>query len=263
MAALTQDTTWIESRGEEADFPVAATTNIYQGSVVGLNASGYARPFVIGDKFAGITLEGRNNNSSVDGDLNVCCKRGKFYLEVALAGVALSDAVIEASVYAQDSGTLSLRSGFKVGKVVAYLRSGVALVLFETNPQFHVLSETVAFGDFTDVDASGYIDLSTPIPEGSVVLGWQADVKTGFTGNTTAVVQVGESGNVDRFSAKLDSSCVAADVVGSAPPSVAANQGYLAAAVTPRVTVTGGTDFTAISAGEMDIKIIYLPALRV
>ena len=263
MTALVEDKQWIESLGKEADFPVAASTLIYQGSIVGLNASGYARPFVIGDKFAGITLEGRNNSSGSNGDLNVCCLRGKFYLEAALSGVALTDAVIEAPVYAQDSGTLSLRFGFRVGKVVAYLSSGTALVEFDTNPQFNVLAETVAFGDFTDVDASGYIDFSSPIPEGSLILGWQADVKTGFTGNTTAVVQVGESGNIDRFSAKTDSSCLAADVVGTTAAAVSANQGYLASAVTPRVTVTGADDFSNISAGEMDVKILYIPALRI
>tara|TARA_R110002167_G_scaffold61913_4_gene174918 strand:- start:21387 stop:22178 length:792 start_codon:yes stop_codon:yes gene_type:complete len=263
MSVLADDTQWIESLGKEADFPVAASTLLYQGSIVGLNSNGYARPFVLGDKFAGITLEGRNNSSGSNGDVNVCCLRGKFYLEASLSGVALTDAVIEAPVYAQDSGTLSLRSGFRIGKVVAYLSSGKALVEFDTNPQFHVLAETLVLADFADVDATGYADLSTSIPEGSVVLGWQADVITGFSGDTSAAVQVGESGNVDRFSAVTSNRCLTADVVGTVAPSISGDQGYLSAAVTPRVTVTGNADFSSISAGEMDIKILYVPALRV
>ncbi|QDU03136.1 hypothetical protein V6x_28480 [Gimesia chilikensis] len=263
MTALIEDTPITKSIGEKVAYPVLAATLIYQGSAVGLTAAGYARPYQLGDRFIGHTPEGMNNSNGASGDVSVTVFRGQYYMLLNLSGVAITDAAIRASVYVQDSGTYSLRVGFKIGEVVHYRESGYALVLVDTDPQFNVLAETVVLADFTDVDTTGYADLSTPLPEGSLVLGWQADVKSGFTGDSSATVQVGEAGNVDRFSAKTDNSCFTADVVGTAAPAVAANQGYLAGAVTPRVTVTGGSDFGSVSAGEMDIKIIYAPTLRV
>jgi len=264
MSALTKDTPIVKNVGEKVDYPVLAATTIYQGSAVGLTAAGYARPFVLGDRFVGITPEGMNNSAGSSGDRSVTVFRGQYYMLLNISGVALTDAAIRAAVYVQDSGTFSLREGFKIGHVTSYRESGKAIVLVDTDPAFFVLSETVAIGDFTDgTDATGYIDLSTALPEGSLVLGWQADVKTGFTGDTSAAVQVGESGNVDRFSAVTANSCLTADVVGSPAAAVAANHGYLAAAVTPRVTITGASDFGNFAAGEMDIKLIYVPTLRV
>lgn len=264
MSALTKDTPIVKNIGEKVDYPVLAATRLYQGSAVGLTAAGYTRPYVLGDRFVGHTPEGMNNSSGGSGDCDVTVFRGKYYMLLSISGVALTDAAIRASVYVQDSGTYSLRSGFKIGEVTNYRESGKALVLVDTDPLINVLSETVAFGDFTDnTDTTGYIDLSNSLPEGALVLGWQASVVTGFTGDTSAVVQVGESGNVDRFSAVTANSCLTADVVGSPAAAVAANHGYLAAAVTPRVTVTGAADFTSISAGEMDMRLIYIPTLRV
>lgn len=264
MTALIEDTPITKSIGEKVAYPVLAATLIYQGSAVGLTAAGYARAYQLGDRFVGHAPEGMDNSNGASGDVSVTVFRGQYYMLLNLSGVAITDAAIRASVYVQDSGTYSLRVGFKIGEVVHYRESGYALVLVDTDPQFNVLAETVVLADFTDnTDTTGYADLSTQLPEGAVVLGWQADVKTGFSGDTTATVQVGESGNIDRFSAKTDNSCLTADVVGTAAPAVAANQGYLAGAVTPRVTVTGGSDFGGISAGEMDIKLIYAPTLRV
>lgn len=264
MTALAKDTPIIKNVGEKAFYPVLASTRIYQGSAVGLTAAGYARPYQLGDRFVGHTPEGMNNSSGASGDVDVTVFRGQYYMVLDVSGVALTDAATRASVYVQDSGTYSLRVGFKIGEVIQYRSSGKALVLIDTDPLFNVLSETVVIGDFTDnANTTGYADLSNSIPEGSVVLGWQADVKTGFTGDSSATVQVGESGNVDRFSAKTDNSCYTADVVGSGAPTVSTDQGYLAGDVTPRVTVTGGADFGSVAAGEMDIKVLYAPALRV
>ena len=120
------------------------------------------------------------------------------------------------------------------------------------------VSQTLNFGDFTDnTDATGYIDFTTDdIPAGSVIVGWKAVVATGFTGDTTAVIEVGVSGDTDAWSADVAQSVLAAATVGSAPLAATA---YVAAAATPRVTVTGGADFTSISAGEMVVTVYYLP----
>ncbi|MCP4410908.1 MAG: hypothetical protein GY807_24845 [Gammaproteobacteria bacterium] len=118
------------------------------------------------------------------------------------------------------------------------------------------VSQSLEFGDFTDnTDATGYVDFDTNIPASAIVLGWEAVVSTGFTGDTTAVIQVGIAGDLDAFSADTAQSVLAAASVGS---GALALEAYRGAATTPRVTVTGGADFTSISAGVMVVTIFYI-----
>lgn len=122
-----------------------------------------------------------------------------------------------------------------------------------------VITETVAFGDFTDnTDTTGYVDLSEDLPAGAIPLGWKAVVATGFTGDTTAVIQVGVSGDLDRFSAVTDQSVLAAATKGASALGQSDCLDGIAAAQTPRVTVTGGADFGSITAGEMTVSLYYL-----
>jgi len=119
-------------------------------------------------------------------------------------------------------------------------------------------SQTLDYGDFTDNgDASGYIDFTTgQIPAGAVVTGFKAVVATGFTGDTTAVIEVGKSGDTDAYSADTAQSVLGAGTVGSGSN---ADANFVAAATTPRVTVTGAADFGNISAGSMTVTVYYLP----
>ena len=117
-------------------------------------------------------------------------------------------------------------------------------------------SKSFVVGDMTDnTNTTGYIDFAAgAVPAGAVVLGWKAVTATGFTGDTTAVIQVGIAGGVGNFSTTTNGSCVAAGTVGSA--SVLASS-FCAAATTPRVTITGGADFTSISAGNCTVTVYY------
>ena len=123
-------------------------------------------------------------------------------------------------------------------------------------PKYGVITQTVAFGEFTDVDTKGHIDLTTPMPKGAIPLGCKFVVATGFTGDTTAIVQAGVSGDTDRFTLNTDQSVLAAATVGSLPATDGADG--MAAAQTIRVTVTGGADFTSISAGSMTVSVFYI-----
>ena len=124
-------------------------------------------------------------------------------------------------------------------------------------PRVNVVSQSVAFGDFTDnADATGYVDLTDTLPAGAIPLGTKFVVSTGFTGDTTAVVQAGIAGTLDMFTENVDQSVLAAATVGSTPTPDAADG--MDAAKTIRVTVTGGADFTSISAGVMVVYVYYL-----
>lgn len=124
-----------------------------------------------------------------------------------------------------------------------------------------IKQENVGFSDFTDnADATGYVDLTTLLPAGAIPLGWKITVDAGFAGDTTAVVQVGVSGDLGRFSAAVDQSVLAAGVIGSAAPAAAI--AGIGSAQTVRVTVTGGADFGSITAGQLDIELYYIQTNR-
>jgi len=132
--------------------------------------------------------------------------------------------------------------------------------IIETGMGVQVIRQTsIAYTDFTDNgDTTGYVDLTPQLPAGAIPLGWKIMVNTGFTGDTSATVQVGVAGDLDRFSAVTDQSVFATGTVGA---SALGRQGCMdgvAAAQTVRVTVTGAADFTSISAGNMDVELYYV-----
>lgn len=258
MTALAKDTPVTSNVGAHADLSMAAEV-IYDGSILSYNSSGYARAFALGERFAGHAVEGVDNSAGSAGDTKVKALRGKYILKVTLTGVALTDSIARSAVYAQDSGTLSLTSGQRIGTVVEYLSSNTALVEFDTEAETQVLTESIAFGDFTDNgNTTGYIDFATAIPEGSIVQGVQITVTTGFTGDTSAVADVGIAGTLEKFASDLN--VLAADTVGEVPAVATA---YCAASTTARVTVTGAADFGSISAGAATVSLIYTDAVRV
>lgn len=262
MTALTKPTPILPALGNLRNFSQAAVS-ILQGAIVGRDpATGYAKNWILGYPFDGHATRSSDNSAGSAGDKKIETLQGRYVLEISLSNVSITDASRQAPVFAQDNGTYSLRAGQMVGRVIQYISSGKCLCEFDTALQIHCLAETLLIGGFTDnTNTTGYKDFATTLPSGAQVLGWQADVRTGFTGDTTAVVQVGVSGNLDRFSALTTNSVLAAGVVGCQAPGATDNT-YLTAATTVRVTVTGAADFTSISAGEMDIRVFYLPTSR-
>ena len=142
--------------------------------------------------------------------------------------------------------------------VTINVRIGSAIGLGDASlPRVSVTSQSVAFGDFTDnTDATGFVDLTTALPAGAIPIGTKFVVSTGFTGDTTAIVQAGVAGTLDMFTENTDQSVLAAATVGSTPTPDCADG--MNAAKTIRVTVTGGADFTSISAGVMVVYVYYL-----
>ena len=142
--------------------------------------------------------------------------------------------------------------------VTINVRVGSAIGLGDASlPRVSVTSQSVAFGDFTDnTNATGFVDLDTDLPAGAIPIGTKFVVSTGFTGDTTAIVQAGVSGTLDMFTENTDQSVLAAATVGSTPTPDCADG--MNAAKTIRVTVTGGSDFGAITAGVMVVFVYYL-----
>lgn len=120
--------------------------------------------------------------------------------------------------------------------------------------QIQYLAEAFAFDDMTDsTGATGTLNLTAKLPAGAFILGGKVVVATGFTGDTTATIQVGISGNVDAFIDGDPSVLAAATVYG--PPDGIHLQ---TAETTVLVTVTGAADFTSIIAGAATVYIYYI-----
>ena len=108
MTALTMDRNTEYSLGDLLSVPVAASTRIFAGSLVCLNATGYAVPGADTDGllFAGVATAQADNRTGDDGDLNVVVRRrGRFRFG---SSSALTQASVGEKVYADDDQTVAL-----------------------------------------------------------------------------------------------------------------------------------------------------------
>jgi len=120
------------------------------------------------------------------------------------------------------------------------------------------LTETVAFGDFTDGGATvGTFDLTVgTIPAGAYFLGASVTAVTGFAGDTSAALTIGDGTDVDRYNTStVDVFTTAANGVAAGAPS---GVRYHDAAKTVKLTITTAADFTSVSAGSVTVELFYL-----
>jgi len=123
MTALSSDRLTSYREGIELDFPVAANTKIYAGSMVCADADGYAAPAAdtSGYRFLGVALEQVDNSAGADGAKNVRVRRtGVFEFDAA----SITQAMVGDPMYAVDDQTFDDAAGptndIKVGILVKY-----------------------------------------------------------------------------------------------------------------------------------------------
>ena len=120
----------------------------------------------------------------------------------------------------------------------------------------HVLVQRVAFGDFTDGGSTvGTLALTETIPVGAFVLRATLQNVTGFTGDTSATMTIGDGTDVDRYNAATPSVFTTANAIDMGAPS---GTQIHAAAATVTLTVTSNSDFGAVVAGAATVCIYYL-----
>jgi len=124
MSALTRDRATSYREGIEVEFPVAAATKIYAGSMVCVNAAGFAVPAAdtSGYRFAGVALEQVDNTAGADGVKMIRLRRtGVFEFDAA----ALSQAKVGNAMYSVDDQTFADTTGvtnhIEVGVLVKYV----------------------------------------------------------------------------------------------------------------------------------------------
>jgi hypothetical protein len=132
MTTLAEDTPIKHELGDYNSIGIIASDTVYEGAMVGDNASGYGRPLVAGDKFKGHARRQVANETGAAGDKQIELLSGRYKLEVTLPGVAITD--FGRKVYASDDATLTLvpTSNTLVGKVFRYVGSNTAVVEFDT-----------------------------------------------------------------------------------------------------------------------------------
>ena len=146
------------------------------------------------------------------------------------------------------TGSLIANGGITVADVSGVTTAG-ALVK---------LSETVAYDDFTDGGgAVGTFDLTVgTIPAGATVLAAAVTAVTGFAGDTSAALTIGDGTDVDRYNTgTINVFTTAANGVDA---GVASGVKYHTAAKTVTLTVTTNADFTSVSAGSVTVELYYL-----
>ena len=117
--------------GEHQDLPVIASDIIYEGAAVGENGSGYFRPLVALDPFAGFAESKADNSAGAAGAINVRVKsKGRIILSVTGVTAVTDEG---ATVYAADDNdfTLTSTSNTAIGKVVRYISGTSVEVYFE------------------------------------------------------------------------------------------------------------------------------------
>ena len=121
MAALTKDRKTQRREGVSNNDPVAATALIYYGSIVVLNATGYAAPgsTATGLKARGVAQEQVDNSAGANGDKSINTEPGKH--KFANDGsITLAD--IENTAYIVDDQTVADNDGGATRSVAGVIK---------------------------------------------------------------------------------------------------------------------------------------------
>lgn len=132
--ALTRDEPVPHNEGDFNDLPVAATTLVFEGSVVSVSAAGFASNYSGTDTiFGGISVKRADNSAGANGDKRVRVRRGIFYVTVTLSGAAQAN--VGDSLFASDDNTFTLAStgNLLVGTISDLVGTDKVRVKMETN----------------------------------------------------------------------------------------------------------------------------------
>ncbi len=124
MAALTKDRATPYREGIEIEFPVAANTKIYSGSLVSASSGGYAVPAAdtAGHRFLGVALEQVDNTGGANGAKKIRVRRSGVFEFDALS---ITQAMVGTAMYIVDDHTFDDYSGpvndIRCGILVKYV----------------------------------------------------------------------------------------------------------------------------------------------
>lgn len=153
MTTLAVDSPLTIVTGDFNAIGIIADDIVFEGAMVGENASGYGRPLVAGDLFVGHSLEQVINTGGLAGVQNIRLRTGRYRGKVMISGVLITD--VGKEVYASDDDTYTLSSygNSRVGVVIRYDTTNTAIVEFQTNEPFEESQD--AYKIYGDLLVSG------------------------------------------------------------------------------------------------------------
>ena len=119
-------------------------------------------------------------------------------------------------------------------------------------------SQTVGYAAFTDGGAAvgTYNITAATIPIGATFVSSAVTAVTGFAGDTSAVLTIGDGSDVDRYNTStVNVFATAANGIECGIPS---GVRYHDAVATIKLTITTATDWTIVSAGSITVEFFYL-----
>lgn len=126
------------------------------------------------------------------------------------------------------------------------------------------IGQWVTYDQFTDdqSNAIGTLQLAKKIPAGSFVFGSKVTVTEAFTGDSSAVLDIGDGSDDDLFSLTTHNIFTAASNLVEGASAGTSTDNYsgivpIASEATVKLTITGGSDFSDISAGKMYVEVLY------
>lgn len=148
-------------------------------------------------------------------------------------------------------------------EITDYLSASKARVKFvKGGDKMRLVSyqETITRAQFVDGGSTlGTKALGVTIPAGAVFARCLVTDITGFAGDTSAVITVGDVGDdVDRYNTGTPS--VFATAAAGCDMGAPSGKLFHATAVVPDVHITSASDFTAVSAGQLTVTLFWYQA---
>lgn len=124
MAALTQDRNTPLRASEQFDFPVAASTRLYAGSLACINASGFLTKGAVATnlKAVGVVEAGADNSAGADGAVRAKVRRGTFRFANSASTDLIALADVGADCYIVDDQTVAKTNGSSTRSVAGKIR---------------------------------------------------------------------------------------------------------------------------------------------
>lgn len=153
----------------------------------------------------------------------------------------------------------TLQKAFQVTSVISTSKVRGKFVTSGDRMRIVSYQQTVVYTELTDGGSTaGTLDLSTEIPAGAVFLRSLVTDITGFAGDTSAVLTIGDGTDVDRYNTGTPS--VFATAAAGADMGAPSGTAHHSAAKTPKLTITSGSDWGLVTAGALTVTLFWYEA---
>ena len=174
---------------------------------------------------------------------------------VTLAKIAETGSLLSDST----NGALYQQTGTKTSPVWTNpigIATGSITLAKQAVPKLGLISQTVLKSAFTDGGATvGTKTLTTQIPAGAIFLYSEVVVNVAFSGDTSAVLTIGDGSDVDRYNTGTPSLFT----TGAKEMGNPSGNRYHTAAATVTLTVTSTADFTNVNVlGSVTVNLYYI-----